>query len=181
MNNPFKLRKRNITTADTEIIYSKCSERGIPFSEYSVSQHIHINNVTGENEDVTNNSPVQEISEIAEEDGGFFKSSLSISSWATRNRSTWVSLNEILSIFIKNGHEKELPKDGQCLLHSPRIVNDLQTCGDQYVYLGLLKGIKQIFFENKHVLFSNKIILEVNIEGVPLFKSKSTQLWPILC
>ena len=53
LNNPFKLRKRNITTADTEIIYSKCSERGIPISEFSVSQHIYINNVIGENEYVT--------------------------------------------------------------------------------------------------------------------------------
>ena len=165
-NNPFKLRKCNIT-----------------ISEYSVSQHIHINNVTGENENVTNNIPVQEISEIAEENGALFKSSLvqEISSWATRNRSTRVSLNEILSIFIKIGHEKDFPKDSLCLLHTPCIVNVLQTCGGQYAYLGFLKGIKQIFFENKHVLFSDKIALEVNIDGVPLFKSKSTQLWPILC
>ena len=63
------------------------------------------------------------VCEIAEEDGALFKSSLvpEISSWAARNRSTRISLNEILSISIKNGHEKELPKDGQSLLHTPAL------------------------------------------------------------
>ena len=57
----------------------------------------------------------------------------------------------------------------------------MKKCGGDYVYLGLLNGIKRILSENQAAIPDKKINLIVNVDGVPLYKSSSAQFCPILC
>ena len=57
----------------------------------------------------------------------------------------------------------------------------MKKCEGDYVYLGLLNGIKRILSENQAAIHDKKINLIVNVDGVPLYKSSGAQFWPILC
>lgn len=94
--------------------------------------------------------------------------------WATKNRETHRSVNELLSILIKQGHS--LPMDARTLLSTPQDKTSVGKCGGQYKYYGLEKGIHQFLSQTA----SNAVHLSVNIDGIPLFKSSGIQFWPIL-
>ncbi|XP_065647650.1 uncharacterized protein LOC101238125 [Hydra vulgaris] len=103
-----------------------------------------------------------------------------LASWAARNKCTRVCINELLEILSKNGHNN-LQKNCRTLMKTPRYIQTLTVSGGEYVYLGILNGITKIlemYTGNK--LSLKPIFLEVNIDGLPLFKSSSKQFWPIL-
>lgn len=76
----------------------------------------------------------------------------------------------------------EVPKDSRTLLKTPRQIQTEDKCGGQYVYLGIECSVVKIIARNiKFLESSNSVDLLVNIDGVPLFKSSNTQLWPIIC
>lgn len=99
--------------------------------------------------------------------------------WATENHCKQKCVNGILSILRDQGHN--LPKDARTLLKTPRIVNTIDRCNGKYVYFGIQHSITSIFEENKDFAAAcNCINMKVNVDGVPLFKSKNTHFWPIL-
>ena len=51
----------------------------------------------------------------------------------------------------------------------------MKKCEGDYVYLGLLNGIKRILSENQAAIHDKKINLIVNVDGVPLYKSSGAQ------
>ena len=73
----------------------------------------------------------------------------------------------------------DLPKDCRTLLHAPRTVNYIEKSGGQYIYFGIKSCIETAFSD--YNLDTDKISLLINIDGLPLFKSSSLDLWPILC
>eukprot|EP00795_Rhopilema_esculentum_P004176 gene4176-20363_t len=77
-----------------------------------------------------------------------------LASWAARNRCSWEATDELLDILWRNGHSS-LPKDSCTLLHTPQ---DIQSQKREY----------------------RTIKLNINIDGVPLFKASNIQMWPIL-
>ena len=101
-----------------------------------------------------------------------------LSAWAVRNRCTRIAVNELLSILRNCG--LELPKDSRTLVNTPRVVITSKLCVGNYCYYGLPKGILNRLHA-LHTVHSNKMELFVNVDGLPLFKSSSIQLWPILC
>lgn len=72
----------------------------------------------------------------------------------------------------------ELPKDSQTLLRTPRTVQTTTKCGGTFGYVGIENGINKAF--SFLSLNTDAIKLVVNIDGLPLSKSSSSQLWPIL-
>ena len=86
-------------------------------------------------------------------------------------------LDELLVILRRNGCV--LPKDARTLLKTPTSVETKTMFGGSYVYLGIEAGLRRILVEE--IPEDSIIELSVNIDGVPLYKSASTQLWPILC
>ena len=103
-----------------------------------------------------------------------------LNSWAIRNRCTHSSLNELLDILRRQGHD--LPKDARTLLDTPRDVIISSKCGGQYVYFGIEPGIINIL--SKYPKAAEKLAsieLMINVDGLPLFKSTNDQFWPILC
>ena len=102
-----------------------------------------------------------------------------LAAWATRNRCTRDSLNQLLQIFNLHGHS--LPMDGRTLLQTARNITTQMKCGGQYIYFGIEAGIVQILSKYSSAVDRlGDIDLVVNVDGLPLFKSTNHQFWPIL-
>ena len=53
--------------------------------------------------------------------------------------------------------------------------------GGKFFYFGIEKGIRQsLMKENISIKSESFLQLQVNVDGIPIFKSSNTQLWPIL-
>ncbi|XP_066932759.1 uncharacterized protein [Clytia hemisphaerica] len=99
-----------------------------------------------------------------------------LASWASKTRLPRDSTNELLGI-LRN-HGIEVPKDSRTLLKTPRSVEVLKKCGGTYFYFGIRNGIcSAMNFLSDPV---TAIELAVNVDGLPLEKSTSSQFWPIL-
>ncbi|XP_011880166.1 PREDICTED: uncharacterized protein LOC105568806 [Vollenhovia emeryi] len=98
--------------------------------------------------------------------------------WAIRNNITHTALNELISN-IKPKYP-DLPKNARSLLGTPRKVNVDIVAPGHYYHFGLSNCIERLLsrcsFQNLHCIEVN-----INIDGLPLFKSSSSQVYPILC
>jgi len=98
--------------------------------------------------------------------------------WAIKNRISHVALNELMTgIKLKYS---ELPSDARSLLKTPRKVNVQNVRPGQYYHFGLSNCVKQLLsrYSVQHLQF---IQVNINIDGLPLFKSSNSQVYPILC
>ncbi|KAG9272098.1 hypothetical protein AMEX_G13048 [Astyanax mexicanus] len=99
--------------------------------------------------------------------------------WATEHNISHAALNDLLKLLSK--HHTSLPKDARTLLGTTRSILVQEKAGGQYHHFGVLNSINGILDENIGLLSENtQVNLQVNIDGLPLFKSSGTQLWPIL-
>ena len=73
----------------------------------------------------------------------------------------------------------DVPKDARTLLKTPTRIETYEKCSGDYAYFGISNGIRSVI--NEHNSNNNVLSLSINIDGVPLFRSSSKQLWPILC
>ena len=89
--------------------------------------------------------------------------------------------NDLLTILRQNGHF-EMPKCTSTLLKIQRQVHTEIKCGGDNIYLGISNGISRVFASNPYLQMDSAIVdLVVNVDGAPLHKSSSTQIWPIIC
>lgn len=59
-------------------------------------------------------------------------------------------------------------------------IQDADGSVGEFVYLGIEKNLRNIINTELHI--NNEIInLQINIDGIPLFKSAAKQFWSILC
>lgn len=98
--------------------------------------------------------------------------------WAIRNRISHVALNELMK-GIKPKYP-ELPSDARSLLRTPRKVNVEDVKRGQYYHFGLQNCIEQLVSQYS-VQLSQIVKVNINIDGLPLFKSSTSQVYPILC
>ena len=102
-----------------------------------------------------------------------------LKAWAIKSGCTRASLNDLLNILSKK--YPYLRKDSRTLLHTPRAVNYDQKCGGSYIYFGIENGINTCLkILINHFIPTDSIILHINIDGLPLHKSTSSQFRPIL-
>lgn len=100
-----------------------------------------------------------------------------LAKWALTNNLSHSALNGLMEVLRENV-DQELPKDARTVLNTPRQVSFCKKCGGEYIYLGIKEGILR---QPKIKYFvGEKISLKVNIDGLPLFKSAGTEVWPIL-
>jgi hypothetical protein len=99
-----------------------------------------------------------------------------LANWVVDAKLPRESCNALLGILRQHGCD--LPKDSRTLLKTPKNVLVEQKCGGQYIYLGLEKILQKAteMDANCDILF-----IQVNVDGLPLYKSSAAQLWPILC
>ncbi|XP_065659991.1 uncharacterized protein LOC136083963 [Hydra vulgaris] len=97
--------------------------------------------------------------------------------WALTNRCTRQCINGALKLFLEC--KQSVPTDSRTLLKTKRSIASINIKGyGDYIYLGLKTQIeKQI---SSKLIKETSLYLTFNIDGIPLLKSNSTQLWPIL-
>jgi len=97
--------------------------------------------------------------------------------WTMEFNIPHLALNKLLHIL--KPHFSSLPADSRTLLQTPRHTV-MKACGDgAYVHFGLESGIQRAL-EGSNVGDVHEVYLQMNVDGLPLFKSSNTQFWPIL-
>ena len=102
--------------------------------------------------------------------------------WAVDFNVSQTQLSKLLPI-IKKCHSS-IPLSAKTLMKMPenKEMRTRTVSGGDYMYFGVLKGLNNVYSADcKAFADINKIELAVNIDGVPLFRSSSYSLWPILC
>lgn len=102
----------------------------------------------------------------------------SISNWAITFCISLVALTALLGIH-RTCHPN-LPKDARTLLRTKTKYSIQERAGRQYHYFGILPSLKNTLCKWVHTLGDTFTLkLQINIDGLPLFKSSCLQLWPI--
>ena len=133
---------------------------------------------------ISSSEPSESISDRSDnegDDGGLtLRERLAL--YVTRHALSVRATAELLALFKRAGVQG-LPKDRRALLRTPRsLIGIVDKCGGQYKYLGLETGLVDLLQNNPtFVPVDNTISFNVNIDGVPLYKSSSGQFWPLLC
>lgn len=99
--------------------------------------------------------------------------------WAVEHKITHVALKDLLRI-INTGINKNsdvLPDDPRTLLQTPQSITITPMSNGDYWHYGVENGLKLVFRDLEE---SIDISLNINIDGLPIFKSSKTDFWPIL-
>lgn len=103
----------------------------------------------------------------------------SLREWAVQHQIPNASLSDLLGILRKS--HPDLPKYPRTLLKTKINYTILNTCGGEYYYFGIVSSIYQEIRQSLHLIQDQYTLkLQIHIDGLPLFKSTSDQLWPIL-
>lgn len=123
-----------------------------------------------------------EVSEDDEEDDEIsppLDLSTALSDWAVEYGVSLVALSALLCIL--RVHHPFLPKDGRTLLKTATRYTLERLAGGVFFYFGILNMFRKTF---EYLLSKfpdrNVFMLQLNFDGLPLFKSSSTQFWPVL-
>lgn len=106
----------------------------------------------------------------------------SIKAWVLNHSISHAAVSELLTLLRSDFSLSFLPADARTLMKTPRNVT-LQIRnenGGEMVYFGfaesLLRSVKQHYFD----VLPESIKINLNIDGLPLTKSSSSQFWPLL-
>jgi len=104
-----------------------------------------------------------------------------IMNWAIKCNIPQIALNKLLFLLKKHKCFEALPKDSRTIMcKNIERPSEIQTVvPGNYYHFGILKGIEQNFTA-ECVKDDNNIEIIIGIDGLPLYKSNSEQLWPIL-
>lgn len=86
--------------------------------------------------------------------------------------------NTLLTIL--QPHFPSLPKDGRSLLESKRHYNIENVAGGEQHHFEVEEVMKIRLQEQELLRMDDKLTLQINIDGLPLFKSSTDNFWPIL-
>lgn len=115
---------------------------------------------------------LEELSEYIEEK----KDPKMLKRWAIENNITHRALNDLLKLLVSFGLDF-LPMDSRTLLQTPKIVNINEVANGKFWFDGITHNLKRILATINRDM---NISLNINIDGLPLFESSKTQMWPIL-
>lgn len=98
--------------------------------------------------------------------------------WAVQYGITLRSLTRLLKIL--HVQHPLLPKDGRTLLGTKYQYNVVEVAGGYYYNFGIGPSIENLLKTNPALAGVNPVKLQINIDGLPLYKSSNVQFWPIL-
>ena len=101
-----------------------------------------------------------------------------LAEWAVKFNVPHTALSELLGILKTSG--LDVPADSRTLLATKRDVPIRSLAGGKYHYLGVVNGIRSTIQHSAPAPDVHTLTLDLNIDGLPLFKSSSVSLWPIL-
>lgn len=103
----------------------------------------------------------------------------SITDWALRFGVSLIALSALLAIL--RVHLPFLPKDGRSLLKTKTEYNVEMIAGGSFHYFGIVNAFRNMLRSVcSHFTDGHTFNMQLNFDGIPLFKSSSVQLWPIL-
>jgi len=150
------LMKQDTTYSDDDIcLYDYDEEDGLKIHRFSDS----------ESEDMVGCDSAENLSD-------------QIAAWAISEKVKDTAVDKLLKLL--KPHHPDLPVTSRTLKNTGYQAADIvNIAGGEYVHFGILNGMKH--FENEILaLFVDVIDYHVNVDGLPLFRSSGTQLWPIL-
>lgn len=144
------------------------------YDEYSASAvnlDNSINSLDNDSDDETDRSTAEDSTPLIH----------TLAWWAVHYGVTRVAVGALLKL-LKPFHP-ELPLDECTLLHSKSHSDKIKTLvgGGQYIHLGFEHGILNLVRSGSFGQTARTLDLQFNVDGLPLFKSNNTALWPILC
>lgn len=102
-----------------------------------------------------------------------------IATWAVEYNITHCALNKLFKI-VNKLVPHSLPTDARTLLKSNTVKIKIIKMGTgHYWHNGLTEQLIQVL--QRHSDIPNKLSLNINIDGLPVYKSSNHQFWPILC
>lgn len=100
-----------------------------------------------------------------------------LAQWALNCNVSQVAVNKILHILFP--FHPDLPLNYRTLIKTPVLNNKKQLLNGEYCHIGLKYVLNTII--NIDLFAEDSIILSFGIDGLQLFSSNNTQLWPISC
>ena len=105
-----------------------------------------------------------------------------LAAWVATFQVKQNAVDRLLELLKQSGHP-DLPSTARTLMKTVRSVSTKVKSGMEYVYLGLEEALRQQL--RIHPTATRETVqsleLSFNIDGLPLFKSSSQSLWPVLC
>ena len=104
---------------------------------------------------------------------------LNLATWATKFGVSHSAVNELLCI-LRPFHGF-LPKDARILLKTVEVYDIDSNVGSSYYHFGISDNVNTLISSFPEVVGNTSgISLQINFEGLRLFKSSNPQFWPIL-
>lgn len=101
-----------------------------------------------------------------------------LTEWAVITKVPLIHINMLLAIL--KPHFPNLPNDARTLLRTPTSYQITPMSNGHYYHFGLRDGVKTRLRINEKIQDYEQLSIQINIDGLPLYKSTSDQFWPIL-
>lgn len=138
-------------------------------------QSINVDCTTSEDEDsICERSSSTDSDELCEKVEVFRQN---LKKWAIDKSITQTALKD-LAVIINEYVSDSLPIDPRTILKTPRIIDIKKIEGGEYWHNGYT-SLKQILANWQDA--PQEISLNINFDGLPIFKSSKHEFWPILC
>jgi hypothetical protein len=117
------------------------------------------------------------------DESGEFELADKLSSWALNFNVPIGTLNELLKLL--HGCHQSLPLDARTLLKTPDLSNfQIRPVADgSYYHFGVASGLHKLFVDGilrRRDEGLQELSFQINIDGLPIYKSTNYQLWPII-
>ena len=103
-----------------------------------------------------------------------------LKAWVVSTNTPISHISSLLSELRKHFPNSNLPKDGRILLSTPTYSEVVSTAGGEMHYFGVANGVLGRMREHTGLTEHQALKLQINVDGLPLFKSSSQQFWPTL-
>ncbi|XP_029680869.1 uncharacterized protein LOC115246291, partial [Formica exsecta] len=100
-----------------------------------------------------------------------------LTNWAVQFQISHTAVTALLSILRNHGFDN-LPKNSKTMLETPKYTNVRRVTPGEYFHNGLRSGIMQFLQKSQDDVDS--VSVQISIDGLPISKSSTNQLWPIL-
>ena len=144
-------------------------------TEWTCQEQQSSMNLTEDHNHVSNH--ISDTDDGSETDGQYAKQ---LREWALQHNMSHMAVTDLLHILVKVP-VPGIPTSARTLLKTERNTDVKKKAGGDYYYFGVRETLQAIADQMKVAGDGcGTLSLQLNIDGLPLFKSSRTSLWPIL-